>query len=187
MSAQKILDNQTKEIVKKITPIISGYYERTTLDLDAVCEKLGITLYQAKFEDPNMSGALSKDNGTWSIVVNEEHAPKRRRFTIAHELGHYFAIQNGSISAQEYIEENNNVIRDYYVLNRNEDVDEENYQVERQANMIAAEILMPEEMVTALINENSNIPELADKFGVSESAMSYRLTGLKINTLETLV
>lgn len=186
MSAQKILDKQTKDILAIVNPLIAGYYQGYMLDLDRICAREGITLYQAKFENDNMSGALSRDDGQWSIVVNEDHSPRRRRFTIAHELGHYFAIQNGSISAQEYLEDNNDVIRDYYVLNRTTDVHDDIYDTERQANMIAAEVLMPEEMVRALIDEKKNLREMAGMFGVSESAMSYRLEGLGINTIETL-
>src|SRR6185437_2619912 len=114
-----------------------------------------------KFDDSNMSGTLSKD-GEWAIVVNEEHPVQRRRFTIAHELGHFFAIENGSISAVEYLEDNDNVIRDYYVMNRSEEVTDDNYDTERQANMIAAEILMPEKMVHALIDEKSSIQQMAE-------------------------
>lgn len=186
MSAQKILDKQTKDIVAIVNPLIAGYYKHYMLDLDALCARFGITVYQAKFDEDNISGAISKVKESWSIVVNEEHSPRRRRFTIAHELGHFFAIEHGSISAKEYFEDNDNVIRDSSVMNRTTDVNDDIYDTERQANMIAAEILMPEEMVRTLVDQQINLKEMAEKFGVSEAAMGYRLSSLGINTIETL-
>lgn len=184
--SQKLLDKDTEKIIGKVTEFTSGYYKHYMLDLDGLCEKLGIGLYEAKFEDENVSGAITKSGDSWQIVVNELHAPTRRRFTVAHELGHYFAIVNNSLPAVEYLEDNNNVIKDYFILNRSDNVVDDVYQVERQANYIGASILMPENMVKPLFEQNTNPLEMAQKFGVSEAALSYRLKSLGLLTSETL-
>lgn len=61
-------------------------------DLDPICETLGITVYRAPLgSDLNQapSGAFLKhpDVG-FSILVNLDMTPGRRRFTVAHELAH---------------------------------------------------------------------------------------------------
>ena len=61
-------------------------------DLDPICETLGVTVYRAPLgPDLNQapSGAFLKhpDVG-FSILVNLDMTPGRRRFTVAHELAH---------------------------------------------------------------------------------------------------
>lgn len=188
MSApQKLLDKETEKITAVALNETSGFYKHNMLDLDSLCEHLNIKLYEANFDDDNVSGAITKDGSNWTIVVNEQHPPVRKRFTVAHELGHYFAIVNNSFPAVEYLEDNDNMIKDYFILNREDEVVDDIYQVERQANIIGASILMPEPMVRSLFDEkNSTITDMAQKFGVSEAAMSFRLKSLNLCTAEML-
>jgi Zn-dependent peptidase ImmA (M78 family)/DNA-binding XRE family transcriptional regulator len=61
-------------------------------DIDAVCELLGITVYRANLGidlTHTISGAFLKHPEIgYSILVNLEMTPGRRRFTVAHELAH---------------------------------------------------------------------------------------------------
>jgi Zn-dependent peptidase ImmA (M78 family)/transcriptional regulator with XRE-family HTH domain len=61
-------------------------------DMDAVCELLGITVYRARLGEDltrTVSGAFFKhDTIGFSILVNLDMTPGRRRFTVAHELAH---------------------------------------------------------------------------------------------------
>lgn len=61
-------------------------------DLDVICETLGITLYRASLGGDLRrfpSGAFLKHPEVgFSILVNLDMTPGRRRFTIAHELAH---------------------------------------------------------------------------------------------------
>ncbi len=188
MKMQKIIDRDTKRIIEKVRSEILGFYNLYKLDVDALCRHLGISLLEGEFEDENVSGAITKSDSTYTIVINAGHPHTRKRFTIAHELGHYYAIENGSEIAKDYLEENGNVIKDYVVLNRSDksEINEDNYQVERQANMIGASVLMPDEMVKSLVDEKLDVSEMASRFGVSESAMAYRLKILNFDTMETL-
>lgn len=184
--SQKLLDKETEKIVEKVSDITSSFYKHNMLDLDGLCDNLGIQLLEAKYEDDNISGAITKDGNRWIIVVNESHPPTRKRFTVAHELGHYFAVINESLPAEEYLEDNDNVIKDYFILNRTEEVADDVYQVERQANFIGASILMPESMIRSLFEQSVSPPDMAQRFGVSESALSYRLKSLGLITSENL-
>lgn len=181
---QKLLDRETERIIATVKDEVSGYYKHTLLDLDAICQTYGIHLLEGPFEDENQSGALVKDDDGWSIIVNETHSRNRKRFTIAHELGHFFAVQHNSVQAEDYLEEQGNIIRDYTLMKRTEDAEDGKYQVERQANMIAAEILMPDQLVQKLYEQRLTISEMAEQFGVSEIAMSYKLTSMGYDSLE---
>ena len=183
---QKLLDKETDRIVNIALEETSGFYKHNMLDLDNLCAHLNVKIYEANLEDENVSGVISKDGSSWTIIVNELHSSVRKRFTVAHELGHYFAIINNSLPAVEYLEDNDNMIKDYFILNREENVIDDIYQVERQANMIGASILMPEPMVRSLLEEKNSVIDMAQKFGVSEAAMTFRLKSLNLCTTEML-
>lgn len=187
-NAQRLLDHETKRIIREVEEEVSGFYKHTLLDLDAVCAQNDIELLEGRFEDDNQSGALINKGGQWSIIVNEDDPLNRKRFTIAHELGHYFAVQKGSVQAEIYMEDQGNIIRDYALMKRKEEVEEGTYQIERQANMIAASILMPDKLVQQLYEKNPrpSKSELAEQFGVSETAMAYKLTSMGIDPLESV-
>jgi Zn-dependent peptidase ImmA (M78 family)/transcriptional regulator with XRE-family HTH domain len=61
-------------------------------DLDAVCELLGVTVYRAplgsNLRKTISGGFFAHPDVGFSLLVNVEMTPGRRRFTIAHELGH---------------------------------------------------------------------------------------------------
>lgn len=96
----------------------------------------------------------------------------RRRFTIAHELGHHVlghlreAIASGG---------NAELPRDGNVTYSLAFYD----QKEVDANKFAAELLMPESAVAYFVDKTTkNLSELARTFNVSDTAMSYRLSNL---------
>jgi Zn-dependent peptidase ImmA (M78 family) len=86
------------------------------------------------------------------ILVNADEYEPRQRFTIAHELGHWVCqCLEGTVEP---------------VYCRADEVDESARLLEREANVFAAELLMPEEAVRAS-GEN--------RFGVSDLAYRWRL------------
>lgn len=184
-NAQKLLDRETQRIIGEVKQEVTGYYKHTLLDLDAVCSANSIELLEGRFEDENQSGAIYKENEQWFIVVNEDHPINRKRFTIAHELGHFFAVDKDSIQAVVHFENQNEVIKDYSLMKRTEEIEDGAYQIERQANMIAAAILMPDDMVRTLYDKKLSLSELAEQFGVSEAAMDNKLKSMGIETLES--
>jgi len=69
------------------------------IDVEAKAREFNVQVRYASLE-VGVSGQLikldTKSGDDWEIVVNEEHSSNRQRFTIAHELGHYF-LHRGSI------------------------------------------------------------------------------------------
>lgn len=113
----------------------------------------------------NVSGTIVDQRGFVVIGVNSNHPKVRQRFTIAHELGHFFA---GDDLAAQIIDD---------VFDRPTDK-------EREANKFAAELLMPRDFLKQDVSRKMDIPQLAKRYNVSEQAISIRLleTGL-INKL----
>jgi Zn-dependent peptidase ImmA (M78 family) len=104
------------------------------------------------------------------IVLNEaelgrDQPPLRRyRFTIAHELGHWVCHVLGSATAQP-------------VYCRAVDLSEAaDRTLEREANVFAAELLMPEPAVREVWQQLGEVAACASRFDVSPTAMQWRLS-----------
>jgi IrrE N-terminal-like domain len=103
------------------------------------------------------------------IRINAAEGPpneppvRRFRFTIAHELGHWIChALEGADPAVSYCRP----------IDLTEAADRT---LEREANVFAAELLMPESAVRAGWEELGSADALASRFDVSPSAMSWRL------------
>lgn len=126
--------------------------------VDAVAEDLlGLHISEADLD--GISGLLYPARRR--IVINAADPPARKRFTVAHELGHWICqCQDGP---------------EVSVFCRAEDVtlDPDARAVEREANVFAAELLMPEPAVREAWAGDAE--ETAERFGVSGEAMRWRL------------
>ena len=142
--------------------------EAPPIDVVDICQREGIQIAYVDLTDveqragKEISGAIRKDGTNYIIFVNGQDIATRTRFTIAHELGHYFLHMKASPCE---------VITSFRM--------DQSF-IETQANKFAAELLMPEDMVRA---EHSKmvIPvsdSLAKKFNVSKKAMRIRLENL---------
>ena len=105
------------------------------------------------------------------IVLNASEAPRddaplrRFRFTIAHEIGHWVCHVVGAE-------------RPASMFCRASDLSEDaDRGLEREANVFAAELLMPELAVRAAWKELGDISTCAARFDVSPTAMQWRLYG----------
>jgi Zn-dependent peptidase ImmA (M78 family) len=122
--------------------------------VEVIAEDL-LGLYVEEVELDGVSGLLYPSERV--IQVNAKDVPARRCFTLAHELGHWVCqVQEG---------------RGAPMMCRAEDVAPgADRALEREANIFAAELLMPEPTVRAVVED----PEAARLFGVSGDAMSWR-------------
>ena len=127
----------------------------------------------------DLSGALIPIEGNrWVILVNKAHAPVRRRFTVAHELGHLLLHHYRVPHADRGFK-----FRD--ALSSTGTAFEE-----IEANQFAAELLMPRRLLLEAIRDrlvghaasdeedkefDELVDELAKRFKVSRQAMAIRL------------
>src|SRR5437016_1960286 len=102
--------------------------------VEAIAEDL-LGLRVEETADLEISGMLLPSERR--VVLNAAESPHRRRFTLAHELGHWICQCLDGAAAPVYC--------------REQDVgfDPVAKALEREANVFAAELLMPEEAVRA--------------------------------------
>lgn len=99
------------------------------------------------------------------VVVNAAEPPAPRRFTLAHGVGHWVCQVLEGRAAPIYC-------RDVDVSAAADRA------LEREANVFAAELLMPEPAVRLTFSHS--VADCAATFGVSEEAMHWRLYNLEL-------
>lgn len=143
--------------------------DRFPTDVVKVAHHLKIRVYESKFKNTNISGMFISDgrkvpadvqpgeNGT--ILLNISDAAGRKRFTLAHEIGHYVLKHDRpSVSTELY-------------RGRGAPY---NPKDEREANQFAARLLMPTQAFVEAVNLSLPIEHLVLAFGVSAQAVIIR-------------
>src|SRR5215210_1154507 len=71
--------------------------ESIPVDPVVLANQLGMSVNNAKFSDDSLVGMIAKRGDNITLLVNQSDPPFRKRFTIAHELGHHFLhlLQDG--------------------------------------------------------------------------------------------
>lgn len=140
----------------------------TKVNIISLCNNFGIKVYDANMES-NMSGAILKENDEYKIYINRYESQNRQRFTIAHELAH-FLLHKEKIGDNLTDRKGTNGMM--YRSNLSDIY-------ERQANILASEILMPITLIRKYIDNGVNTySELSRKLEVSEEALRIRLDNL---------
>lgn len=146
------------------------------IDLDLILDKLGVIKIASSFSD--LERALEKKPGSISglVLFNEQDVGiyykndddlEKKRFTIAHELGHCCLHEN--LLKDDYIEM---LCDEEQVINKEE----------KEANDFASELLIPEEQLR-IIHSRLILPslnKLSEVFEVPKTLMIQRLTELKM-------
>lgn len=116
----------------------------------------------------NLSGALVREGNNVLVIINNNDIRSRQRFSISHELGHIFCGHEGrSFLCQS----------DFSTSNI----------TEREANIFAAELLMPAKVFGAIYKLGRSERELAMRFNVSREAVRWRLVDLGFRTREEVL
>lgn len=137
------------------------------IPVDELARQLGANVLPWRFSDALSGLVITLEQGP-VIGINKEQAPVRRRFTLAHEIGHLI-LGHGELFHLD-------------LTAQPEDGDPPGYQgaFEREANDFAANLLMPDGRVLAEFASDPSAERLADKFKVSALAMRYRLANLGV-------
>jgi hypothetical protein len=134
---------------------------RAPVSLRDVVNHLNLSLVESAREPFASEAALLPLGDGHQIRLSGATGERRRRFTIAHEIGH-FVLHPQRVSPERGGATN-------YTTGREE----------READAFAAELLMPEHLVRqAALEVGADPRRLADHFDVSEQAMSIRLRRL---------
>ena len=153
------------------------------VDVEAVARHLDAQVHQQPLEG-DVSGVLAIKGAAKHIIVNSLHHANRRRFTIAHEIGHLQLHHKDRdrlfIDKQLTIYQRVGTAATYAAPNSTTTPEEE-----REANRFASALLMPAEHVRRIATEvdlfdELDVSRLAAFFEVSEQAMSIRLQQLDL-------
>lgn len=127
-----------------------------------IARSLGVRVVEV--DDPTVSGEYRNDGRTGpTISVNGRDSALRKRFTVAHELGHH-ALDHGPRFRDP--------ATNYSLFNFDPK--------EAAANHFAAELLMPATLLRHWVIRKAvyDLKELADVFQVSQQAMRFRLKNM---------
>lgn len=150
-----------RKALSKVQHIIDKHQESAPVPVVAIAQELGLKVYTLDTFPDDLSGMIKKENnGSYGIYVNSEHHSNRRRFTIAHEIGHF-------ILHKKYI--GDGIVDDALYRSGLGTI------METEANALAAEILMPYHLLSQHSSPDRSINEMADIFKVSIASMGIRL------------
>jgi Zn-dependent peptidase ImmA (M78 family) len=130
--------------------------------VEAIAEDL-LGLQVGETEDLAVSGMLLPPER--QIWLNASEGAPRRRFTLAHELGHWVCQHLEGKTAPIYCR----------VADIQPEPSAADRSLEREANIFAAELLMPEPAVGEVWKELRDVSACAARFDVSPTAMHWRV------------
>lgn len=151
------------------------------VDVRHVASELGITIVEDDLGD-DISGALvTNADGVTILVQKAGHHENRKRFTIAHEIAHHVLRHQFEEGGHVHVDRGN------YISLRGKRASEGVDPKEIEANWFAASLLMPSPMIKEAVADlrvsalhDQHVEHLADRFSVSQQAMTIRLTNLRM-------
>lgn len=141
-----------------------GSNSKEKLNVVNIAKGLGFIVYDACFKDRQIAGKVVDNKTTRAIYVNKDDIPARKRFTVAHEIGHIILHHPLNEKPFEKI--------DYRGANSTFD------RKEWEANRFAAALLMPKDESKIIWEQTYDIDDFADRMGVSKVAAAIRLETL---------
>ena len=170
------LDQRNCEL-RAMTILRSVDVRRHPVRVDRIARAQGIKIRYEPLDD-ELSGMIFIKNNQAVIGVNAHHSPNRQRFTIAHELGHYFLHT-------DILRQGAHVDTVVTMLQRDQGTALGTMNIEIEANQFAAELLMPRHLIDDYLNtegrgstaqsDDTVIESIAKAFKVSTTAMAIRL------------
>jgi len=151
------------------------------VDVEGVARALNIEVKKQN-ADPDLSGFVLRnpENGTVVIGVNSAHAITRRRFTIAHELGHFLLHEGETLRVDR---------THAFRVNLRDDISSKGTDIEeKEANLFAAELLVPftflrkdlRDQGTLDLGDEDAIISWAKRYQVSPQMLSFRMSYLGV-------
>ncbi len=151
--------------------LVNEFTREVPVNVELLAKSLGIEVVHSNLDSETSGLIEKKKDGRYRIVVNDNHPNTRKRFTIAHELGHYFyhrhLIGDGVSDDRAYRSSASGAYANTAIGRKQE----------TEANQFAATILMPLGPIKTLEAElrPNNPAEMARRLGVSEQAYCIRM------------
>lgn len=165
----------------------SSFTVDAPIDVDGIAKALGFQVeYDDTLESRDVIGEIFFNECRPIVKINpiQNSYEPRRRFTLAHEIGHY--CLHSSESMTSFTDSQKTMSRTESYWSR----------YESEANAFAAQLLMPKNLIlrdgreiidrckaelgVSAIPAQTFIERMADRFDVSSKAMEYRLKNLGV-------
>lgn len=168
MSKYKFEQKLSPEMVAKETSRKCDIYEYP-VNLQSICDKLNIYFQEDKL-NKGEEGCSFKNGNKYGILVNSDiQNTERKKFTIAHEIGH---IQLHHLKDIKKISCYSEDIENYKT----------NKSKETEANKFASELILPSAEIIKLIKKNNIdfnlIKKASDFYGSSFTAAAVKIANL---------
>jgi Zn-dependent peptidase ImmA (M78 family) len=155
--------------------LVEHRFRSAPVDVEKIANALGVEVQKSPAED-DLSGFLYRDRKRKSAIigVNSSHTANRQNFTAAHELGHFLLHDFDEVHVDR-------------VWLRDGASSQGTDNAEKEANLFAAELLMPARYIARDVEEIGTIDQmtaedviekLSLKYAVSTQAMTFRLAYL---------
>lgn len=161
--------------IKKIAEYIALQYDEKATPLEKIVDEEELDVFYDNYEKDTFDGMTIFDNGRFYIHLNIDKGNRinsdRGRFTLAHELGHYF-IDNHRIGLKKGILQPHPSLTNQAQFTA----------IEREADYFASCLLMPEERFVKDVGckkfNFSVIDYLRDLYKVSRTACALRFADI---------
>lgn len=154
-----------KSSIDKIAEIVSNKFCNFKLPINImeIAKNIGLKILQSDFRDESISGLIIPKNKEIHIARKDSY--ERKRFSIAHEIGHYVLHYNFGRDAEnkEYVSYRNSYSSLGFSIK------------EIEANHFATALLMPEYELKKIWKEEKDLENIARIMEVSIMALSIRL------------
>lgn len=166
-------------VIKTIHKLLDDLgIKKPPVDVKLIARSYKVKVLEQDFpKNLSISAILVKEGDKKAIAVNKAHLDTRQRFSVAHELAHLiFHADDSYLTVEKGIEKQ--------LFFRSDDPSD---RTEREANQIAAQILMPDHWINkdfkklhTKIDDDDIVSRLAKKYNVSKSAMMFKLMNLRL-------
>ena len=174
-----MIKNSSLLHIKNLAESIALEFSEVVTPLDKIIEEEGLELFYDSYGD-TFDGMTIYDSPHFFIHANTFRGNKlgttRARFTIAHELGHYF-LDNHRLG----------LMRGLLVPHISRNNEEAHAKIEREADYFASCLLMPESQFKAFVQRKKFdiqlLKAIADYFQVSLTAAAIRFSAIGNHSL----
>ena len=154
--------SKVNEYLEELTSniLLNNDMYKIPADIIKIAKVNDIDVYEGDL-DKKVSGAIKYDKKTdkFAILLNKNDIRTRQRFTLAHELGHFFLHKEILKDDEIHID----------TMFRMPD------EKEKEVDYFAGALLMNKTLLEKMYQNNKTIAELAELFDVSVSSMTVRL------------
>ena len=164
------MNNELRILINNLTQDIIDLYniQIPIQNIDEVVKKIGGRVEESLDIDNMFDGSIRKQDDGFIIYISPFQSTERRKFTIAHELGHLFLHMGYRVNSDLW---NKQMDATYYRAGDS--------LLEYQANEFAAALLMPKKIYKVIMDQHTignevETDKIASYFGVSISAASNR-------------